>query len=80
MTLAQLSLCTIGVMVNVKREEVLCRARLLYALCDLPAKAALFNVIQYNGKYGCPSCTHPGEQVQFIICLIYMHDGNIKIY
>ena len=58
----------IGVAVSVKNVEVICRARLLYALCDLPAKAALFNIIQFNGQYGCPSCNHPGEQVYFM-CL-----------
>ena len=55
----------IGVMVIVKNEEFLCRARLLYVLCDLPTKAAVFNIMQFNGKYGCPSCMHPGEQVPY---------------
>ena len=53
-----------GVRVNVKGEgEVTCKARLLFALADLPAKAALFNITQFNGKFGCPTCKQEGEQV-----------------
>ena len=54
----------VGVNVNVKGEgEVICRARLLFVVADLPAKASLFNITQFNGKFGCPTCTHEGEQV-----------------
>ena len=28
---------------------------------DLPAKALLFNIKQYNGKFGCSVCKHPGR-------------------
>lgn len=44
-------------------DEVTCKAHLLFALADLPAKAALYNITQFNGKFGCPSCKHEGEQV-----------------
>lgn len=52
--------------------EVTCKARLLFALADLPAKAALYNIIQFNGKYGCPHCVHEGEQVAYvnIFCVV----------
>ena len=45
------------------RGELTCKARLLFALADLPAKAS-FNITQFNGKCGCPSCKHEGEQVR----------------
>ena len=48
---------------NVKGEEIICRARLLFTLADLRAKAALTNMTQYNGKFGCPTCKQEGEQV-----------------
>ena len=61
----QLNLHTVvtGVKVTVRGEEVICKARLLFTLADLPAKASLTNMIQFNGKYGCPMCEHEGKQV-----------------
>lgn len=54
----------IGMKIAVRgRGELTCKARLLFVLADLPAKASLFNITQFNGKYGCPSCKHEGEQV-----------------
>ena len=41
------------------------RAQLLCAVVDLPAKAALLNCLQYNGRYGCSTCKHPGCTVSF---------------
>ncbi len=32
----------------------------LYGVFDMIAKAPLMNMNQHNGKYGCPSCLHPG--------------------
>ena len=52
-----------GVKVTVNGEEVTCKARLLFTLADLPAKASLTNMIQFNGKFGCPACEHEGKQV-----------------
>ena len=53
-----------GIRVDFKGHRLLvCRARLLFALADLPAKAALYNVTQYNGQFGCPCFKHEGEQV-----------------
>ncbi len=31
---------------------------------DAPARAAIQNFIQYNGKYGCGFCQHSGERVE----------------
>lgn len=28
---------------------------------DFVAKAKVLSMIQFNGKYGCPTCLHPGE-------------------
>ena len=62
---------TVGVKVKIKSEvEIVCRARLLFVVADLPAKASLLNMIQFNGKFGCPTCYHEGEQV--CVALSYM--------
>ena len=58
-----------GVNVSIKgRGDVTCKARLLFALADLPAKAALYNITQFNGRFGCPSCKHEGQQVHTWVC------------
>ena len=31
--------------------------------CDLPAKAMVFNMTQYNGYYGCTHCLQSGQQL-----------------
>ena len=43
--------------------EVTCRARLLFTIADLPAKASLFNIMRFNGQYERPCCKHEGVQV-----------------
>ena len=58
---------------SVNQEEVICKAKLLFTLADLPAKSALANCNQYNGEFGCLSCKHPGEQVNLFVCLFYCY-------
>lgn len=50
-------------MVTVQGQNQLVKAQLICAVMDIPAKAALLNVIQYNGEYGCSTCNHPGSSV-----------------
>ena len=33
---------------------------LVMGIFDLPAKAVVLNAKQYNGRYGCSVCVHPG--------------------
>ena len=37
---------------------------LLCGTCDLPAKCMVLNMIQFNGKHGCPKCKQEGEVVK----------------
>jgi hypothetical protein len=30
-------------------------------IVDLPAKASVLNIKQFNGEFGCIACIHPGE-------------------
>ena len=67
-----MTLFTTGIRVVTKRYgEVTCRATLLFASADLPAKAALLNCNQYNGQYGCHTCKHKGEQVNAHRCTAF---------
>ena len=45
-----------NVNVNAKFEVI-------YVVCDLPGLCSVTNCTQYNGKFGCPKCYHPGRQV-----------------
>ena len=40
---------------------VVAKARLLMCTLDLPAKAMLLNMKQFNGEYGCTYCKDKGE-------------------
>ncbi|XP_035682344.1 uncharacterized protein LOC118419835 [Branchiostoma floridae] len=52
----------IEVKVSSHRTEVV-RGLLLLACADLPAKAKLVNMKQYNGKFGCNECEDPGKTI-----------------
>ena len=41
----------------------LCRALLFCGTCDLPAKAILYNMTQFNGYFGCTHCLQSGKQL-----------------
>ena len=40
-----------------------CHAMLLCGTCDLPAKATVYNMIQFNGHFGCTHCLQSGKQL-----------------
>lgn len=37
-------------------QEFICKGIVLCGTCDLPAKAIILNMLQFNGRYGCPKC------------------------
>lgn len=45
------------------RKNFTCRAILLCGTSDLPAKAMVYNMHQYNGQYGCSHCLQSGKQI-----------------
>lgn len=51
-----------GVSLHVQdlRKKVKIRAFVLCGTCDLPAKALMLNMTQYNGKFGCHICKQKG--------------------
>ena len=46
------------------KETVTVKGMLLCGTCDMPAKALVLNMMQYNGKYGCPVCLQEGKTVK----------------
>lgn len=43
-----------------------CRAALLASTLDLPARAAVMNLVQFNGFYGCSHCLQEGMCPMYI--------------
>ena len=62
-----------GVVVKIRGEEKICKAKVLFATFDLPAKAKALNFNQFNGKYGCSVCKQEGLVVR-------VGRGNARVY
>ena len=45
-------------------RNFVCRAMLLCGTCDLPAKAVVLNMKQYNGEYGCSHCLQTRKRLK----------------
>lgn len=54
----------LGIDVQTSSGTKTVRAMLLLSVFDLPAKSAAVNMKQFNGKYGCLYCEHPGEALK----------------
>lgn len=50
-----------GIRVNTTNGKLLVKARLIAVATDLPARALVLNMKQFNGKYGCSICLDEGE-------------------
>ena len=56
-----IQLTTDGIGMKLPPGEIIIQAKLVLAVVDLPAKAALLRCKQYNGRFGCTVCLHPGQ-------------------
>ena len=57
------SLTTSGIQISTPAGLSTIRAKLAMGVFDLPAKASALCVKQFNGKYGCTVCEHPGRRL-----------------
>ena len=64
----------LGILVTIEGQQRLVKTQLICAVMDLPAKAALLNVMQFNGEYGCSTCKHPGCTVRVYSYISYNTD------
>ena len=48
-------------------QPFVCCVALLGATCDLPAKAAVMNMVQYNGYWGCGRCVQKGMSMPNLV-------------
>lgn len=53
-----------GMSVNLDNENVIVKIKVLCGTFDLPAKAAVLNMTQYNGSESCIACEDPGKTVK----------------
>ena len=56
----------IGVVVDVPgvANPFVMTAHVICCTCDLPGKALVQNIFQFNGAYGCGFCEQPGKNLQ----------------
>ena len=66
-TLRKLS--TVGITLSTPIGPKTFRGKLQLGVFDLPAKAAVLNMKQFNGEYGCSTCLNPG-----------IHQNGARIY
>lgn len=57
------SLLTMGITIRTPNGMKTIRGKLLVGIFDMPAKAIVLNTKQFNGKYGCSTCVHPGRRL-----------------
>ena len=54
---------TLGISIDTPQGLVTIHIKLVMGVFDLPAKSAVLCAKQYNGKYGCSVCLHPGTLI-----------------
>jgi len=54
----------IGVQVSLPNISFTCHVAFIACTCDLPARALLMNMNQFNGFYGCSKCLQKGKIVK----------------
>ena len=60
-------------------SNFICRAMLLCGTCDLPAKAIVYNMKQYNGEYGCSHCLQSGERLKLSTGELFMYTHIFRV-
>ncbi|PIK53036.1 hypothetical protein BSL78_10097 [Apostichopus japonicus] len=50
----------VEVYVQDKKEIIIVKAVVLCGTCDLPARAVMLNMVQFNGAFGCSHCLQKG--------------------
>jgi len=69
-----------GFNVDVNEQFVKFYVEIQTQLADLPAKSASLKMKQFNGRYGCSVCYHPGERIsRDTLGWVYPYKENIRI-
>lgn len=54
-------ICFLGITTRIEDQTLLVKAQLLIVSLDLPARALVANMKQFNGKFGCSVCFDEGK-------------------
>ena len=68
----------IGIQVQTPVGTLTCKAMILLCTADLPAKAKVANSVQYNGYFGCNTCTIQGEYLEHNMSWSYDPSATIR--
>ena len=52
-------------------EEIVSYVSVIACTCDLPARAIMMNMVQYNGFYGCSHCMQKGNVCISYVCSLF---------
>lgn len=58
-----------GEMVKLSEGYIKVWAKIVMGIFDLPAKASVLIMKQFNGKHGCSVCLHPGRRLRNNACV-----------
>jgi hypothetical protein len=65
---------------NFAKQEQKFQIKIVQVVADLPAKASILNMTQFNGYYGCSVCTSIGHYDKQAHSMLYpIFDGPIKL-
>ena len=70
----------IGVQVSLPNISFTCHVAFIACTCDLPARALLMNMNQFNGFYGCSKCLQKGNLILEFINDILLVQINCRMY
>ena len=70
----------IGVQVSLPNISFTCHVAFIACTCDLPARALLMNMNQFNGFYGCSKCLQKGNLILEFINNILLVQINCRTY
>lgn len=62
-----------GIVWHNNGKEQKSKVTVLVASCDAIARSLIQNLIQFNGKYGCNYCFHPGQRIERL-------KGHARVY
>ena len=61
---------------SLKINDVDVKIHVRFFVCDLPALSSIFNLKQFNGKFSCPKCLHPGRRAEGTNVWIFPYVGT----
>lgn len=58
------NLFTVSIEMSTPVGTKVIKAKLMFGVFDMPAKALVMEMKQFNEQYGCTTCFHPGKRLE----------------